>query len=222
MIEERKKVWDTLSKIDVGEFTEEKNGMTYLSWAHAWAKLKDSYPLAYFEKHLFGGKPYMVDAMGNAFVQVTVTIPFDDGSVFQTEVFPVLNHANKTVKEPDAFQVNTSLQRCLTKAISYLGLGAYIYAGEDLPPGGVRAVAPVEVVAGTDEVERRSGTTADIVKAAFFELMTLCETVEHIDMFWLRNKEALAFLSEASPEQYSEVVAAFSTKKRELIAAKKV
>ena len=47
---------------------------------------------------------------------------------------PVLDYRNKAVKNPDAFSVNSSLQRCLTKAISYHGLGHYIYAGEDLPP----------------------------------------------------------------------------------------
>ena len=34
---------------------------------------------------------------------------------------------------PDAFSVNTAMQRCLAKAISLHGLGMYIYAGEDLP-----------------------------------------------------------------------------------------
>ena len=36
---------------------------------------------------------------------------------------------------PDAFAVNTAMQRCLAKAIALHGLGLYIYAGEDLPPG---------------------------------------------------------------------------------------
>ncbi len=36
---------------------------------------------------------------------------------------------------PTAFDINTSIQRCLVKAIALHGLGLYIYAGEDLPEG---------------------------------------------------------------------------------------
>jgi hypothetical protein len=64
-----------------------------------------------------------------AFVQVTVDID----SVKRTQVHPVLDHMNKTVDEPNAFQINNSIQRCLAKAIALHGLGLYIYAGEDLP-----------------------------------------------------------------------------------------
>ena len=126
--------WGVLSKIDVSEHIEKKNNLTYLSWAWAWGILKDKYPQATFEKHWFdhacGRLPYAIDPAGNAFVSVTVTI----GDEAMTEVMPVLNHANKSVKNPDAFQVNSSLQRALAKAIGLHGLGAYIYQGEDLPP----------------------------------------------------------------------------------------
>jgi len=48
---------------------------------------------------------------------------------------PVMDHRNKAIANPDAFQVNTAMQRCLVKAIALHGLGLYIYAGEDLPEG---------------------------------------------------------------------------------------
>jgi len=51
-----------------------------------------------------------------------------------TQVHPVLDHQNKAVTAPNAFQINTSIQRCLTKAIALHGLGLHLYAGEDLPP----------------------------------------------------------------------------------------
>ena len=38
--------------------------------------------------------------------------------------------------KPTPFQINTSIQRALAKAISLHGLGLYIYAGEDLPEEG--------------------------------------------------------------------------------------
>ena len=131
---ETETIWGVLSKIDVNDHVETKNNLTYLSWAWAWGILKDKYPQASFQKHWFdhecGRLPYASDPAGNTFVSVTVTI----GDEAMTEVMPVLNHANKPVKNPDAFQVNTSLQRALAKAIGLHGLGAYIYQGEDLPP----------------------------------------------------------------------------------------
>ena len=126
----KKNTWQTLSMIDCTEHAENKNGLTYLSWAWAWGILKENFPDATFEKHYFDGVPYTADTSGFAFVKVTVTVDGND----QTETLPVLDYRNKAVKNPDAFAVNTSLQRCLTKAISYHGLGHYIYAGEDLPP----------------------------------------------------------------------------------------
>ena len=123
--------WATLSKVDVSEHCETKGGFTDLSWSWAWSPLQTDYPDATCEKHLFDGLPYMLDAQGFAFVQVTVTIVGQSA----TEILPVLNHSNKPIKNPDSFAVNTALQRCLVKAIAFHGLGHYVYAGEDLPPG---------------------------------------------------------------------------------------
>ena len=44
-----------------------------------------------------------------------------------------MGHRNQPIKQPNAFEINTSIQRCLAKAIALHGLGLYIYAGEDLP-----------------------------------------------------------------------------------------
>ena len=40
-------VWETLSAVDVSEHTQEKNGLTYLSWA--WGVLMEHYPEAEFQ-----------------------------------------------------------------------------------------------------------------------------------------------------------------------------
>ena len=136
-------VWNTLSAIDCSKHVEKKNGFTYLSWAWAWSILKQHYPTAHYTKHLFqvnGNQlPYMLDAEGNAYVTVTVNIMPENGSESitalesATEIMPVLNHANRPIKNPNSFEVNASLQRCMVKAIAALGLGCYIYAGEDMP-----------------------------------------------------------------------------------------
>ena len=73
-------------------------------------------------------RPYMQTDAG-CFVQVSLTV---DG-VTRSQIHPVLDNVNKTVMQPNAFQVNTSIQRCLAKVIALHGLGLYIYAGEDLP-----------------------------------------------------------------------------------------
>jgi hypothetical protein len=47
---------------------------------------------------------------------------------------------------PSSFDINTSIQRCLVKAIALHGLGLYIYAGEDLPQVSVEAANDPESV----------------------------------------------------------------------------
>jgi len=73
--------------------------------------------------------PYMRTDTGY-YVEVEVTID----EVSRSQVHPVLDHRNKPVDKPNAFDINTSIQRCLAKAIALHGLGLHIYAGEDLPP----------------------------------------------------------------------------------------
>jgi len=128
-----------LLKINVNEHTEQKNGLTYLSWAWAWAEVLKVDPLATWEAHEFmrpcpGSNmsivaPCMYMPDESAMVKVTVTIKGNKRSC----LLPVMNHKNQAIKNPDAFAINTAIVRCLTKAISMHGLGLYIYAGEDLP-----------------------------------------------------------------------------------------
>lgn len=135
-----KSVWNTLSAVDVNKYVEKKNSFNYLSWAWAWSILKDHYSDATYHKHIFNGLPYMLDPNGYGYVQVTVSVPSLDSS--STEIMPVLNHANKPIQNPDSFEVNKSLQRCLAKAIAALGLGAYLFQGEDLPQTVASSPAP--------------------------------------------------------------------------------
>ena len=124
--------FSVLSKIDVSQHTEKKGKFTYLSWAWAVKVLLENFPDATWEVHTFFDNgietPYMRTEAG-AFVQVSVNVE----GVRRTQVHPVLDHMNKSVDAPNAFQINNSIQRCLAKAIALHGLGLYIYAGEDLP-----------------------------------------------------------------------------------------
>jgi len=119
---------EQLLKTNVNEHTEKKNNLTYLSWAWAWAEALKADPKATFKVEMFGEKCYM-DINGTAMVWVTVTM-FDKPMTCQ---LPVMDYRNKAIPDPDAFQVNTAIMRCMTKALGLHGLGLYIYAGEDIP-----------------------------------------------------------------------------------------
>lgn len=123
-----------LLSINVNEKTEKKNGLTYLSWAWAWAEVLKADPQADWEAveyPLPDGTlvPCMFLPNGTAMVKTKVTI----NSKTRTCMLPVMDHRNKSIAQPDSFAINTAIMRCMTKAISMHGLGLYIYAGEDLP-----------------------------------------------------------------------------------------
>ena len=126
-----KNYFTELDQVDVTRHIEKKGKFSYLSWAYAVRELKKRHPSATWVVHEYGeeGIPYVKTECG-FFVKVTVTV--DD--IDATQVHPVLDHQNKTVTTPNAFQINTSIQRCLAKAIALHGLGIHLYAGEDLPP----------------------------------------------------------------------------------------
>lgn len=118
-----------LLQINVNDHTEKKNGLTYLSWAWAWAEVLKIDPQATWEAHEYNGLPCIVMPDTSCMVKVSVTIKGHT----KASLLPVMNHRNQAIKGPDAFAINTAIVRCLTKAISMHGLGLYIYAGEDLP-----------------------------------------------------------------------------------------
>jgi len=114
--------------VNVNEFVEKKGGFSYLSWPYAVAQLRLANPLATWEVRRFNGLPFLVTDAG-VFVEVAVTVH----GVTLSQIHPVLDSRNRPLMAPSSFEINTSLQRCLVKAIALHGLGLYIYAGEDLP-----------------------------------------------------------------------------------------
>ena len=118
-----------LLAVNVNSHTEQKNGLTYLSWAWAWAEVLKEDPLATWEAVEFNGMPCTFLPDTSAMVKTIVTIKGHSKSCW----LPVMNHRNQAIKGPDAFAINTAIVRCLTKTISMHGLGLYIYAGEDMP-----------------------------------------------------------------------------------------
>jgi hypothetical protein len=142
-----KQIWDKLSKVNVNEHTEHKvvgnRKLTYLSWAWAWTEMMQHYPQLAVKWHGMTDENGVTRDIttypgGTAAVTCSVTI----GEVKREMWLPVMDHRNKAITEPDSFAINTAKMRCLTKAFALFGLGAYIYAGEDLPTEEVVAAPP--------------------------------------------------------------------------------
>lgn len=126
-----KSVFETLNSVNCNEHTEKKNGLTYLSWAWAWAEVKKRYPSAnYTIYENQDGWNYFTDGH-TCWVKTGVSI---DG-LNHIEYLPVMDYRNASipVEKVTSFDVNKAIQRSLTKAVARHGLGLYIYAGEDLP-----------------------------------------------------------------------------------------
>lgn len=186
-------VWQTLSRFDVSKEVEQKGRFDYLSWAWAWAFVKEKYPNATFEKHIFRDNqdnplPFMRDTKGHTYVAVTVTIE----DLAHTEIHYVMDHKNQSIQHPDGGQVNKALQRCLVKAIAFHGLGLNVYAGEDLPMD-------------LDEQDT-SVIVADFNKA---------KDVEEIDKMWRKHASAISTLGKVAN---GEVINEFKKAKNRLKA----
>lgn len=121
---------DKLLKLDVSKMTEKKGGFTYLSWANAWLEFIKIYPSAVYEiKKNDKGMPLFGDNKIGFMCYTTVTA----NDITHEMWMPVLDFKNKAMLNPNMFDVNKSVMRCLTKNLAMFGLGLYIYAGEDLP-----------------------------------------------------------------------------------------
>jgi len=140
-----------LSKIDCKEYLEERNGLTYLSWAWAWGLINKYCPDVNYQVDLYDGKPYLFDENLGYIVSTKVTI---GGKTIPMNL-PVLDGANKAMKNvpwqydkkdyktnsyvkvtchpATMFDINKTIMRCLVKNLAMFGLGHYIYAGEDMP-----------------------------------------------------------------------------------------
>ena len=168
-------VFETLNKVTLNDKTKEKNGLTYLSWASAWAEVKKRYPDASFRVI-----PQIVDEGGNTrpwhddgrsgWVEVGVTISGQE----IIETLAIMDHRNKAI---DAGQItstdaNKSIKRCLVKAIAMHGLGLYIYEGEDMPEDVAKAMELHE------EIMALISKKCALSDAAKAKVGDLCKTAE--------------------------------------------
>jgi hypothetical protein len=169
-----------LRKIDVSSKIEKKNGLSYLSWAWACDQLLQQDPMAtwsYGQPVLFG-ETVMVFCTVNAFGKS------------MTAQLPVMDYRNKAIPNPDAFAVNTAMQRCLAKAIALHGIGLYIYAGEDLPQEDAEPVDASKLI----ETIGKS-TTMDELKTSFAQAYKVAS----------KDKEALKLINDAKELKKKEL-----------------
>jgi Protein of unknown function (DUF1071) len=163
-----------IRKINLNTHIEKKNGLSYLSWA--WAvdqllMLDSEASWEYGEPRRFG-KTLMVFCSVTAFGKR------------RTAQLPVMDFYNRAISNPDAYQVNTAMQRCLAKAISLHGIGLYIYAGEDLPEDDRKTKSGKEI---------ETKETGVIVKPSSFKITP---TAGAMDKFTKEERELLHVIAE--------------------------
>ena len=119
-------LFEKLSKVDVNKHKKKKGQFDYLSWPLAIQELLKVCPDAHWVVHEYSNEdglvaPYMTTNAG-CFVRVSVTCD----EITRSQVHPVTDNRNQTIAQPTAQDINTSIQRCLAKAIALHGLGLYI------------------------------------------------------------------------------------------------
>jgi hypothetical protein len=211
--------YSEIAAINVNEHIEKKNNLSYLSWAWAVDTLLRHDSDAFWE---YGELHYMQDHT----VMVYCTV--HAFGRHRTAQLPVMDYKNKSVPNPDAVQVNVTMQRALVKAIALHGLGLYIYAGEDLPiefkheesvdkPVDKSVDKPVdksvdEPVAFRHYVETvkeivvptsaNEAAAVDWVCSFVNEFIPSVETVDSLRDFWKVNKSVLTRVEKFSKPMY--------------------
>ena len=173
-----------LYTLNLNDKVENKNGLTYLSWANAWAAFKTVYPNASYRiiKNPQTNLPYFVDENLGIMVYTEVSadrqtyemwLPVMDSSnkamKLQSYTYQVWDKTNrkyidKKVEAATMFDINKTLMRCLVKNFAMFGLGLYIFAGEDMPENvesntdeSQQNLAPVKTRKRKNNVDRYDG-----------------------------------------------------------------
>lgn len=148
--ERRSLMFDAMYSADLSEETEKKSNLTYLSWSQAWKLMKQFYPSATYKifTNPNTGLPVFESELG-LMVHTAVEA---DGITYE-DWLPVMDYANRAMKSipysvqvfdkqsrqyvekrvecATTFDVNSSIQRSMVRAIARHGLGLYIYNGFD-------------------------------------------------------------------------------------------
>ena len=212
-------IWDTLSKVDVSEYVEEKMNLSYLSWSRAWWLLMEHYPEATYEYH--EGRKF---DDGTVEVSVTITI----GETSRMATLPVMDYKNKAIISPDARQINDNKQRCFVKAIAMYGLGIDLYRGmsDDLPdeekdkasadkPKQEEPSAEV-IELEVKEADEYTEAWAEVFVEGQSKIIEAMKTIDDLRGFYKANMEKIAILGERFHEKREELDTIFKASSQEL------
>lgn len=95
MCKEIREKFQELYSLNVNDHVEQKEGLSYLSWAYAWAEFKKIYPDATYEvKKDEAGRCYFGDPCYGYMVYTSVTA----GGLTYEMWLPVMDNANKAMK----------------------------------------------------------------------------------------------------------------------------
>lgn len=149
---EQQDKFQQLYQLNLNDKVENKNGLTYLSWANAWAAFKMVYPNATYRiiKNPQTNLPYFADETGiMVYTEITADhqtyemwLPVMDASnkamkleAYTYQVWDKTNrkYVDRKVEAASMFDINKTVMRSLVKNLAMFGLGLYIFAGEDMP-----------------------------------------------------------------------------------------
>lgn len=193
---ESKNIFEELYGINVNEYTEDREGLTYLTWSYAWAETLKKYPDAKYNIQRFGEDmaPYLYDEKLGYMVMTRVQI----GDLIKEMWLPVMDSKNKAMKaEPytydtkfkkglvvqaaTMFDINKAIMRCLVKNLAMFGLGLYIYAGEDLPEEEKKEVVEKKRTATKKQLDELKKILGDERYKNFVDYAIRTEKLEKIE-----------------------------------------
>lgn len=145
-----------LYDVDVSRKVQEKNGLSYLAWAYAWAELKKKYPQStckvYESKTNITTVQTFDDGKGKT-TQTTISRCinkpwFDDdrtgwvkcsvtvNGIEAVENLAVMDNRNKSIPADKIESTNAikSIQRCLTKCCAKQGVGLQLWENGEIRP----------------------------------------------------------------------------------------
>ena len=151
-----------LSRLDCTPGVEHKGQLSYLSWSYAWHLLLSQFP----DSTYYFGEP-MTLPDGTMMVKAGVTV---QGLTHEMPL-PVLDHRNKPIASPNAFDFNSAQMRALVKAIAMHGVGIGLYLGG------------VKTVLNESNYEKACGYISAQDSMGFMEFLGTLSEREQIDLF---------------------------------------
>lgn len=237
MADKQQTSFEKLYQINVNDKTEEKNGLTYLSWSYAVAEIKKLHPdMTYEVKKFENGLPYVYDENTGYMVFTEMTI---DGLTHEMWL-PVMDSNNRamkshpytiktkykefTVQAATMFDINKTIMRCLVKNMAMFGLGLYIYNGDDLPesveeqhfePPKKTKAKKAEAPSGED-IKKMLNKSDDELKADLKKWLmdTDSDTVAFLEWASKRYKRKINAVDELFTNELNDAIAVVSKKEK--------